>query len=132
MPARVRSMMRERPPQPSQTACPTAFPLWQPQRPYPTPSCGACPGCAALGARAEPWAGRGRRRGALGGAPEGAALASLCPPYAATGSPATRVPRRAAWRASARPGGGPTEAGFPPRLGTTAAPAPRTAAARAA
>ena len=31
-----------------------------------------------------------------------AALASLHPPYAVAGSPATRVPRRAAWRASWR------------------------------
>lgn len=59
-----------------------------------------------------------------------AALASLQRPYAAAGSTSTRVPRRTACRARARPGGsgGPPRA-FPPRLGTTAAPAPRTAAA---
>jgi len=34
-----------------------------------------------------------------------AAFTSLYLPYAAGGSPATRVPRSAAWRASARPGG---------------------------
>jgi hypothetical protein len=42
--------------------------------------------------------------------PRLAALASLEPPYAAAGSPATRFPRRAAWRASLRHGGGPAAA----------------------
>ena len=56
------------PPQPSTTACPAAVPLEPPQRRSPPPSCGACPGRAGSAA-----ARGGRRRGAVGGAPAGAA-----------------------------------------------------------
>ena len=48
------------PPQPSKHRLSRAFPLWQPQRPSPRPSCGAGPGRAPPG-------GGAFRRGALGG-----------------------------------------------------------------
>ena len=63
---------------------------------------------------------------AAGRAPRGRAPAthaswtSLHPPQAAAGRPATRFPRSAAWRASARPCGGPATAASRSRLSPNA------------